>query len=173
MMRALLLALTALALSACATTQTGTGPSGPGPTAAAWTEIEIAEGACYGFCPIYTITLTPDDRYALNGERFTRHDGETSGRLAAGSFQRIAAILQRHDAVSLPADITMNNPATCGRTMMSDLPDFRLGLTGPDGRQDIVWYPGCADSPYRDALSQIREQVREAYQYESLIAPKR
>ncbi|WP_417488942.1 DUF6438 domain-containing protein [Maricaulis sp.] len=173
MMRVLLLALTALALSACATTRPGTGPTGPGSTGPAWTEIEIAEGACYGFCPIYTITVTPDDRYTLNGERFTRHDGQTSGRLEAGSFQRLAAILQAHDAAALPADITMNNPAACGRTMMSDLPDFRLGLTGPAGRQDIVWYPGCADSPYREALSQIRDQVRVAYQYETLIVPKR
>tara|TARA_R110002126_G_C10253376_1_gene482286 strand:- start:118 stop:624 length:507 start_codon:yes stop_codon:yes gene_type:complete len=168
MMRALLLALTALALSACATTQTG-----PGPTGVAWTEIEISEGVCFGFCPIYTITITPDDRYQLNGERFTRHDGQTSGTLDAGSFQRLAAILQRHGAESLPADITMNNPANCGRSVMSDMPDFRLGLTGPDGRQDIVWYPGCADSPYRDALSQIQTAVREVYEYETLIAPKR
>ncbi|WP_417481262.1 DUF6438 domain-containing protein [Maricaulis sp.] len=167
-MRVLLLALTALALSACATTQTG-----PGSTGVAWTEIEIAEGACYGFCPIYTITITPDERYQLNGERFTRHDGRSSGVLEAGSFARIAEILQTHDAAALPADITMNNPAACGHTMMSDLPDFRLGLTGPDGRQDIVWYPGCADSPYREALSQIRDQVREVYDYETRVAPKR
>ncbi|WP_417494610.1 DUF6438 domain-containing protein [Maricaulis sp.] len=167
MMRVLVLVLAALGLVSCATTSTGT-VSEP-----RWTQIEIAEGACYGFCPIYTITITPDDRYQLIGERFTRHDGASSGTLAAGSFQRIAEILQTHDAASLPADITMNNPATCGRAMMSDLPDFRLGLTGPDGRQDIVWYPGCADSPYREALSQIRDQVREAYDYETRVAPKR
>lgn len=167
-MRVLFLLLAALGLTACATTQ-----SGPGPSGLAWTEIEISEGICYGRCPIYTITVTPDDRYQLNGERFTRHDGQTSGALDAGSFQRLAAILQRHDAASLPADITMNNPANCGRSMMSDMPDFRLGLTGPDGRQDIVWYPGCADSPYRDALTQIHSAVREVYEYETLIAPKR
>tara|TARA_R110000868_G_scaffold229089_4_gene482098 strand:+ start:11651 stop:12157 length:507 start_codon:yes stop_codon:yes gene_type:complete len=168
MMRLLVLLLAALGLTACATTQ-----SGPGPSDLAWTEIEISEGVCFGFCPIYTITITPDDRYQLNGERFTRHDGQTSGTLDAGSFQRLAAILQRHDAASLPADITMNDPANCGRSVMSDMPDFRLGLTGPDGRQDIVWYPGCADSPYRDALSQIQTAARRVYDYETLIAPKR
>ena len=167
-MRVLLLALIAFGLTACATAQFDTGPAGP-----VWTEIEISEGVCFGRCPIYTIRVTPDDRYELNGERFTRTSGQTTGSLDAGSFQRLAAILQVNDAASLPADITMNNPAACGRSMMSDLPDFRLGLTAAAGRQDMVWYPGCADSPYRAALSEIREQVREAYDYETLIAPKR
>lgn len=167
-MRVFLLALTALGLTACATAQTGSGQPGP-----AWTEIEISEGACYGTCPIYTIRVTPDDRYELNGERFTRTSGETTGTLEAGSFQRLAAILQAHDAESLPADITPGNPAACGRGIMSDLPDFRLGLTSGGGRQTIAWYPGCAGSPYRDALSQIRTAVREVYDHETLIAPKR
>ncbi|WP_417469251.1 DUF6438 domain-containing protein [Maricaulis sp.] len=166
-MRALLLALTALALSACATTTRSPASE------SRWTSIEIAEGACFGVCPIYTITITPDDRYQLNGERFTRHDGASSGMLEAGSYARIAELLQAHDAAALPADITQNNSAACGRSIMTDMPDFRLGLTGPDGRQNIVWYPGCAESPYRDALSQIRDQVRLAYDYETLIAPKR
>jgi len=162
-MRVLFLALTAFWLTACATAQ-------PGP---AWTAIEISEGACFGTCPIYTIRVTPDDRYELNGERFTRTSGETTGTLEAGSFQRLAAILQAHDAESLPADITPGNPDACGRGIMSDLPDFRLDLTSGGGRQAIAWYPGCAGSPYRDTLTQIREEVRQVYDHETLIAPKR
>jgi hypothetical protein len=172
-MRVFLLALTALGLTACATTQMGPGQTGPGQAGPGWTAIEIAEGACYGTCPIYTIRITPDDHYELNGQRFTRTAGPTSGTLEAGSFQRLAAILQAHDAASLPADITPGNPAACGRGIMSDLPDFRLGLTSDADEQSVVWYPGCADSPYRDALSQIRTGVRAVYGYDWLVAPKR
>ena len=167
-MRAVILALTAMGLSACATTNSGPGPNGP-----AWTEIEISEGMCYGRCPVYLIRVTPDDRYQLTGVFFTRHDGDTSGTLDAGSFQRLAAVLQAHDAAFLPADITRYNPVTCGSSFASDMPSFRLSLTDANGRQDILWHPGCAESPYRDALTQIRAGVREAYDYETLIAPKR
>lgn len=166
-MRALLLLLAALGLTACATTQKDPGPSG-----LAWSEIGIAEGACFGTCPIYSIRITPDDHYQLTSERFTHNSGETSGTLEPGSFERLAAILQAHDVASIPADITPNNPAACG-TVATDMPDYHLRLVSSSGERRIAWYPGCFGSPYREAMSDIRTSLREVYDYESLIAPKR
>jgi hypothetical protein len=166
-MRRLALLLAACSLTACASTVSGPAATSP------WSAIEIAEGACFGTCPIYSIRITPDDHFKLRGTRFTRQDGTREGALAPGAFQRITAILEAQNASAVPAAITPDNRTACGTAIMSDMPDFRLVMEAGASSQSILWYPGCAQSPYRDAMSTIREEVREAFEYETLVAPQR
>lgn len=153
--------LTLLVLSACA--------SAP-PAANAIDAIEIREGACYGTCPIYTIRITPDDRYRLDGERFTRADGISQGQLPPGHFDRLADYIAAHDLMAFPADITPGNPAACGEGRVSDLPDFQLTVVLAERIKVIHWYPGCFGSSYRNDMVAARAAFRDTIGYQTLIA---
>tara|TARA_R110000868_G_scaffold45045_2_gene149843 strand:+ start:12191 stop:12691 length:501 start_codon:yes stop_codon:yes gene_type:complete len=166
-MRLLTVLLAAASLTACAST------SSTPVSASGYTAIEIAEGACFGTCPIYSIRITPDDHFVLNGLRFTRHDGLSEGTLAEGAFQRMAGILETRDADALPASITPDNRAACGSTIMSDMASVVLTMEAGDEHQTVIWYPGCALSPYNDTMDAITERMRVEYDYTSRIAPKR
>ena len=98
--------LLAAGLSACAATS---GPAAPD----TYRAISITETPCFGFCPAYTITVTPDDRYVLEARSHAQTQGRTTGALDAGSFARMTAVLEREDAASLPVSINTQDDDTC------------------------------------------------------------
>ncbi|WP_421789540.1 DUF6438 domain-containing protein [Hyphobacterium sp.] len=154
-MRAFLLSISFFALAACATT----GRSSD--------RIEISEGACFGSCPIYDLTLSPDDRYVLNGQRFTRVNGLTEGALSEGSYAYMARLLSDADFFNLPSDITFNNPELCPGPELSDLPPFTVTWTTRRGSHTVVWYTGCRNPVMRD----LRDGLRDGFGYQSIVQP--
>lgn len=135
--------------------------------------IEISEDACFGTCPIYSIRVTPDDHYVLDGERFTRSSGRSEGQLAAGAFGALAGIIRDADVMAFPADITPSNPAACGSRIATDLPGFNIRVVLRERDKDVHWYPGCQASSYGEEMTRIRAAMREAINHPGLIAPKR
>jgi hypothetical protein len=154
-MRAFLMTITLFALAACATSSNETG------------SIEVSEGPCFGQCPIYDVILTPDDRYLLNGERFTRINGLTEGRLEAGSYARMVDLLEEADFFGLPSDITYNNPSVCPGPPLSDMPSLTVTWTNRRGSHTVEWFQGCNNATMRD----LRDGLRDAFGYEDIVRP--
>ena len=152
-------------LSACAATAD---PAGP----ATYRAISITETACFGFCPAYTITVTPDDRYVLEARSHTRTQGRTTGALEAGSFARMTAVLEREDAASLPVSVSRTDEDTCP-LWHTDAPGYELSITRPGGRQDVSWYRGCSGHPAIERLQRISDALRAQYDYDTLIVVER
>jgi len=157
--------LLASGLSACAATAD---PAGP----AAYRAISITETPCFGFCPAYTITVTPDDRYVLEARGHTRTQGRTTGALDAGSFARMTAVLEREDAAGLPVSVSRTDEDTCP-LWHTDAPGYELSITRMDGRQDVSWYRGCSGHPAIERLERISDALRAQYDYGTLIAVER
>jgi len=157
--------LLAAGLAACAAT--------PGPAAPdTYRAISITETPCFGFCPAYTITVTPDDRYVLEARSHTQTQGRTTGALEAGSFARMTAVLEREDAASLPVSINTQDDDTCP-LWHTDAPGYELSVTRADGRQDVSWYRGCSGHPAIERLERISDALRAQYDYDTLIAVER
>lgn len=154
-MRAFLMTITLFALAACATASNTSG------------SIEISEGPCFGQCPIYDVTLTPDDRYLLNGVRFTRINGLSEGNLDAGSYARMVELLETADFFDLPADITYNNPAVCPGPPLADMPSLTVTWTHRRGSHTVEWFQGCRNPTMRD----LRDGLRDAFGYEDIVRP--
>jgi len=154
-MRLFLLTISLFALAACATTSNNS------------QSIQISEGACFGQCPIYDVTITPDDHYLLNGERFTRVNGFSEGDLAAGSYARMEDLLENADFFDLPAEFTFNNPDVCPGPPLSDMPSITITWTNRRGSHTVLWYQGCNNATMRD----LRDGLRDAFDYESIVRP--
>jgi Domain of unknown function (DUF6438) len=154
-MRAFILAIALFALAACATTSNTTDI------------IEISEGACYGSCPIYELSVSPDDHYQLNGQRFTRINGYSEGDLSPGSYARMAEMLDNADFFSIPEDVTYNNPAICPGPPLSDMPSMTITWTTRRGSHTVNWYQGCSNATLRD----LRAGLRDAFGYERIVRP--
>ncbi len=155
-MRAFLLMTALFALAACATGSNGVAQS-----------IQVSEGPCFGQCPIYDLTVSPDDHYLLDGQRFTRINGLSEGDLPDGSFARMASILEDADFFDLPSDITFDNPDVCPGPPLSDMPSITITLTTRRGSHTVVWYQGCNNATMRD----IRDGLRDAFQYQDIVRP--
>lgn len=154
-MRAFLLTTALFALAACATSQSSTD------------RIEISEGACFGPCPIYELTVSPDDRYILNGQRYTRINGVSEGELASGTYDLMIDLLDRADFSDLPPDVTFRNPEICPGPELADMPTLIVTRTTRRGSHTVEWYQGCGNATLRD----LRDGLRDAFGYEDIVRP--
>lgn len=161
-MRAFLIAIAAFAVASCATT------TDPAPGTGEVRSIMLGEEPCFGFCPVYEITLTPDDGYVLNGRQHTATQGESRGMLPEGSFARAVAALETAGFRSLPSDLTYNNAAACPGPQVSDMPYTNVVVEYANGSHAVHHYHGCAAPEMR----QLRETLREIVDYNTRIRPR-
>jgi Domain of unknown function (DUF6438) len=150
-MRAFLLSVSALALVSCATDDD---------PANGLQSITIDQGPCYGFCPVYDITVTPDDRFVLNGIQHTRNDGRSSGTLADGAFDQIAASFADVGFRTLPENLTYGAPdRVCPGPQVSDMPYFEFTGVYADMTKTVRWYQGCHYEGMRELLTVVHDAI--------------
>ncbi len=140
-------------------------PTGPIPD----TGVSLSEGACFGTCPIYTVTVSANEFYRLELGRFTRAPGTTeTGVFPPGTFAAATQALRDANFNALPTDITIGSPA-CGGTVVSDLPRAGIGETTIAGTRLIDYYPGCFDAPDRPALDTLVDDLRGVFGIPALV----
>jgi hypothetical protein len=74
-------------LSACANgprTGTDAAPSGP------QDRITVAVGPCFGFCPVYSASVTPKGAVRFDGQRHTAVLGERTRSIGIGGYRSLA-----------------------------------------------------------------------------------
>jgi hypothetical protein len=57
--------------------------------------IELERTACFGACPIYTVTLFRDGKARYHGEGFVKNEGDFTGRIHISQFGRLCFLLER------------------------------------------------------------------------------
>jgi hypothetical protein len=154
-MRAFLLTISLFALAACATDNNEI------------EAIQVSESACFGSCPIYELTVTPDDHYQLDGRRFTRINGYSEGQLAPGSYALMEDLLDNANFFSLPETYTFANPDVCPGPQLSDMPSITISYTTRRQTHTVTWYQGCSAPVMRD----LRDGLRDAFGYEEIVLP--
>jgi hypothetical protein len=160
-MRAFLIAVAAFAIASCATT-TDTGGE------AEVHSITMEDEPCFGFCPVYRITLTPGDAYILDGQRHTATQGISEGQLQAGCFEAAVQALETAGFRSVPEDLTYNNEAACPGPQVSDMPYTRITVQYANGTHSVHHYHGCAAPEMRS----LRETLRGLVEYDTRIRPR-
>jgi hypothetical protein len=57
--------------------------------------VTLRRGACYGPCPVYSITLRRDGLATWRGEAFISRLGSHQGEVFEGEFENLAALIER------------------------------------------------------------------------------
>jgi hypothetical protein len=57
--------------------------------------IELERTACFGCCPIYTVTLFRDGKARYHGEAFVKNEGDFTGSIHISAFGRLCYLLER------------------------------------------------------------------------------
>ncbi|MGN6374628.1 MAG: DUF6438 domain-containing protein [Sphingomonas sp.] len=130
-----------LALSGCATDGAAP-PAQQQPAGTAAETITYHRGPCFGACPVYSVTVTPDGQGTFTGERFTAVTGTRSFTVDRATYDRFAAIL----APYRPAQGTVRyQPGSdnCG-SAPTDMPSADVKWQGATGTGQVLnFYYGC------------------------------
>jgi hypothetical protein len=142
-MRWIVLGIAALALAGCAKTgeRPETGTPKP-PVAIESDSITYTTGACFGRCPVFSVTVRPDGSSVFKGERFTAVTGEKAFQLTPAQYEDFAKRLAPYRPESGEAIYAPGQPLC--KEVATDLPGVDIRWTRAIGdSQHLYYYFGC------------------------------
>ena len=126
------------ALGAAACTQTPQ-PQAPG-AAGAPESITYETGACFGTCPVYSVTVRSDGTGTFHGERFTQVTGTRDFTLTPAQYaafaKRVAPYRPDGETLYKPGEPICANYAT-------DMPSTDIRWNGAGRSDHLYLYYGC------------------------------
>ena len=131
-----LMAAPALMLAGCSAQMHGPTP----PPAAKPLSITYATGPCFGFCPVYTVTVSADGTGRFNGALNTSAKGPRDFKVSPAQFKAFADALAPWRPVGdrriAPGEPGCKQPAT-------DLPSVTVDWKGAGPAGSLYFYYGC------------------------------
>ena len=129
-----------------------------------YSQIEYEAGACFGFCPIFKITIQPDKSAVIEAERFTFTKGTSKAdfskpkegtfktTITPENFRKLIQLLNAADLKSLKSEYKNKN--------VSDLPTAYLRIKYVDGTVKNIEDYGKNGTPKLDEIYQFMENLR-------------
>jgi hypothetical protein len=107
-------------------------------------EIRMQRTACYGECPVYTLTLDANGRIQFDGTEYVETKGVVESAITAEKRKLLIAEINRADFFALKDSYT-GKSGNCPTTA-TDMPSvtLRIRLNGKD--KTIEHYLGCFDA---------------------------
>lgn len=140
-----------LLIAACGAKDTGVVQGEPGNPV-----ISLSEGACFGTCPIYDMTLYPNGTFTLYGERFVKETGLQEGSLGPDAWDDAVAALDAASFWSVEAVQTPENLQNCH----TDAPTARVTWRTDEGREKTLIYDaGCGVRKTQDMIIALRQAL--------------
>lgn len=134
-----------LALTACATVPAPTQPP-------AAETISVAVGPCFGFCPVYQITLSPEGTLRFMGKRHTAILGDRSrdaGRPKYDALARDLAPFRPRTGTEARVECT---------AAVSDTSSFTITWTDGSGTNTVATVQGgCPGGPGKGLVTLLRD----------------
>jgi hypothetical protein len=143
-------AIVALFLTGC---QSGPRPHPASSPAVATDDIKVSVGPCFGFCPVYEVTVSADGTIAFEGVRHTAVLGERRRRTGAGTYRALETAL----AAYRPARGTTAN-VECDAAI-SDTSPYKIEWIEPDGTRTVATHQSRCPSGPGHELDQVLGKI--------------
>ena len=105
--------------------------------ASQYSKIQYEAGACFGFCPIFKLTINPDRTAVIEAEHFTFSEGRSKDEFSKPKEGTYRATIKQEDYNKLISLLNSANPkslnAKYGSRNVTDLPTSYLTVTYKDG----------------------------------------
>ena len=129
-------------------------------TTAQYSTITYEAGACFGFCPIYKMTINADQTAIFEAQRFNfskdtsseKDEGTFSGKIDNVQYLKLVSILNSLN----PKDLKDNY----GNQNVSDLPTSYLTLNYKDGSMKKIKDYGKHGTPELEKLYQFFDDLK-------------
>ena len=136
------------------------------PTPPALEEIRISRGPCFGFCPVYTLAVTPAGRVDFKGERHTAVLGPRAHSAGRDAYEAVRSAL-----APLRPETGSERQSEC-KVAVSDMSTLTLEWIAADGTRTALSHGmGCRDPEGAGISRTIEEQLR-TLQVEAWAAQK-
>ncbi|WP_235037730.1 MULTISPECIES: DUF6438 domain-containing protein [unclassified Novosphingobium] len=140
----------------CCTPRVQSGAPTPPVAAQGGEEIRISRGPCFGFCPVYTLAVTPAGRVDFNGERHTAVLGQRAHSVGRRTYKEV-----RRALAPLRPETGSETEFAC-KVAVSDMSRVTLEWIAADGTRTALNYDmGCRDPEGSAIMRTVEEQLRK------------
>jgi len=119
--------------------------------------ITLERTACFGSCPVYTISVTPSGQVSFEGRAHVRQLGTATGQIPQKQVEALLVELDRAGYFTFASRYAMSEPA-CGR-YVTDLPSAISSATLGGRTKRIEHDHGCGGPP--GALAVLEKRIDE------------
>lgn len=116
----------------------------PGRSGAALETITYETGPCFGVCPVYRVTVSPDGRGVFEGKRFTAVTGKRAFRVDPKTF---AEFSRRMQGVRPVGEVLLTGGDLC-KMMATDMATIDVRWTGGHRPAHLAYNLGCDRERY-------------------------
>ena len=137
-----------------------------------YSKIEYEAGACFGFCPIFKMTINPDRTAVLEAEHFNFTDGRSKDEFSKPREGTFKGTIKQDDYTVLVALLNSLNPGSMkdqyGRRDVTDLPTSYLRLQFNDGKAKTIEDYGKHGTPKLEEVYRFFEELRHNQKWEKV-----
>lgn len=119
--------------------------------------ITLERTACFGSCPVYTISVTPSGQVTFEGRAHVRQPGTATGQVPKQRVDALLVELERAGYFDFASRYAASEPA-CGR-YVTDLPSAISSATLAGRTKRIEHDHGCGGAP--GALLVLEHRIDE------------
>ena len=112
-------------------------------------EIRLARGACFGFCPVYSVTINGAGEVNYEGRNFVNIVGQ---RTASIPTENVARLVARFE------EIGFENLQDAYRAEVTDLPTYTVTLTRDGHTKTVADYGGVSAGMPR-AVRDLQDEI--------------
>ena len=116
--------------------------SGCAQSTASVSSISLQRTACFGACPVYTVTIYPDVLVEFHGERFVESVGDFSHRVSPENFDRLVEFTTGIDFWALSEEYRYKTAEDGSIIAVSDLPSRIVTVRGGEQVKTVLNYFG-------------------------------
>jgi Domain of unknown function (DUF6438) len=120
-------------------------------------QITLERTACFGPCPMYSVTVTSDGKVKFEGRQFTKVTGKASGKITKQAFRGLVAEFKKIDYFSLPDQYSPGTPQ-CPQ-MITDHPSANTSLRLNGKTKTVAHYHGCGESGKLPQLTALENKI--------------
>ena len=122
--------------------------------------ITLERTACYGFCPVYKLTITADGAVVFNGRRFVKQEGATvKSVISREGLKQLMAEFDRVKFFSLEDDY-MDNPRVCAENW-TDSPSAFTSIRIDGKSKTVRHYHGCRGPKVPKEITELENKIDE------------
>lgn len=137
-----------------------------------YAKIQYEAGACFGFCPIFTMTINPDRTAVIDAQHFTFSKGNSKDEFSQpkeGIFKATITEAEYNKMITLlnGANLKSLNDEYINRNI-SDLPTAFLRVDFSDGTKKNIQDYGKNGTPKLKEIYTFMESLRETQKWEKV-----
>jgi hypothetical protein len=119
-------------------------------------KITLERTECFGFCPVYKLTITADGSVVFEGRRFVKQEGVTISSVSPERLKQLMAEFDRVNFFSLEDDYSEIR-LSCPTDQPSAITSIRI-----NGKSKTInHYLGCLEPKVPKGLTELENKIDE------------